>query len=49
MEISMVVGYEADLRLNDAFSWASHGFHSLSHGAFAIPLVAGKAWRMSEE
>ena len=46
---SMVVGYEADLRLNDAFSWSSRGFIALSHCAFAIPLVAGKAWRMPEE
>lgn len=46
---AMVVGYEANMRLNDAFSWASRGFHALSHGAFAIPLVAGKAWRMPEE
>jgi 2-methylcitrate dehydratase len=46
---AMVVGYEADMRLNNAFSWAARGFHALSHCAFAIPLVAGKVWRMSEE
>lgn len=46
---AMVVGYEADIRLNNAFSWAARGFHALSHSAFAIPLVAGKAWRMPEE
>ena len=46
---AMVVGYEVDLRLNNAFSWAARGFHSLSHGAFAIPLVAGKAWRLTPE
>jgi 2-methylcitrate dehydratase len=46
---AMVIGYETDLRLNDAFSWSSRGFHALSHGAFVIPLVAGKAWRMPEE
>ncbi|MDA8125901.1 MAG: MmgE/PrpD family protein [Deltaproteobacteria bacterium] len=46
---AMVVGYEVDLRLNDAFSWAARGFHSLSHGAFAIPLAAGKAWRLTPE
>jgi 2-methylcitrate dehydratase len=37
------------VRLNDAFSWASRGFHSLTAAAFVIPLVAGKAWRMSVE
>jgi 2-methylcitrate dehydratase len=46
---AMVVGYETDLRLNDAFSWGSRGFIALSHAAFVIPLVAGKAWRMPEE
>jgi len=46
---TMVVTYEADMRLNNAFSWAARGFHALSHCAFAIPLAAGKAWRMSEE
>jgi 2-methylcitrate dehydratase len=46
---AMVVGYEVDLRLNNTFSWAARGFHSLSHGAFAIPLAAGKAWRLNPE
>ena len=46
---SMVVGYEVDMRLNNAFSWAARGFHSLSHSAFAIPLAAGKAWRLTPE
>ena len=46
---AMVVAYEADMRLNNAFSWAARGFHALSHGAFAIPLAAGKAWRLTPE
>ena len=46
---AMVVGYEVETRLNNAFSWAARGFHALSHGAFAIPLVAGKAWRLTPE
>jgi 2-methylcitrate dehydratase len=46
---AMVVAYEADLRLNNAFSWATRGFHALSHGAFAIPLGVGKAWRLTPE
>ena len=46
---AMVVAYEVDMRLNNAFSWAVRGFHALSHGAFAIPLAAGKAWRLTPE
>jgi 2-methylcitrate dehydratase len=46
---AMVVAYEVDMRLNNAFSWASRGFHALSHGAFAMPLAAGKAWRLTPE
>jgi 2-methylcitrate dehydratase len=46
---AMVAAYEVDLRLNNAFSWADRGFHALSHGAFAIPLAAGKAWRLTPE
>ncbi len=43
---AMVVGYEAEVRLSDAYSWASRGFISSSAAAFIVPLVAGKAWRM---
>ena len=46
---AMVVGYEAEVRLGDAFSWASHGLISSSAAAFVVPLVAGKAWRMPVE
>jgi len=46
---AMVVGYEAEVRLSDAFSWASRGFISSSAAAFVVPLVAGKAWRMPVE
>jgi 2-methylcitrate dehydratase len=42
----MVVGYEAEVRLNDAFSWATRGFMASSAAGFVTPLVAGKAWRM---
>ncbi len=44
---ALVVGYEAEVRLCDAFSWASRGFIASSAAAFVAPLVAGKAWRMS--
>lgn len=46
---ALVVGYEAEVRLNDAFSWASRGFHALTAAAFVIPIVAGKVWRMPVE
>jgi 2-methylcitrate dehydratase len=43
---ALVVGYETEVRLNDAFSWGARGFLALTSAAFVIPLVAGKAWRM---
>jgi 2-methylcitrate dehydratase len=43
---ALVVGYETEVRLNDAFSWGSRGILALTSAAFVIPLVAGKAWRM---
>jgi 2-methylcitrate dehydratase len=43
---ALVVGYEAEVRLCDAFSWGSRGFIASSAAAFVAPLVAGKAWRM---
>jgi 2-methylcitrate dehydratase len=46
---AMVVGYEIEVRLADAFSWASRGFISSSAAGFVAPLVAGKAWRMPVE
>jgi len=46
---AMVVGYEIEVRLADAFSWASRGFISSSAAGFVAPLVAGKAWRMPAE
>jgi 2-methylcitrate dehydratase len=46
---AIVVGYEIEVRLADAFSWASRGFISSSAAGFVAPLVAGKAWRMPAE
>jgi 2-methylcitrate dehydratase len=46
---AVAVGYELEVRLCDAFSWASRGFISSTAGAFVTPVVAGKAWRMPPE
>jgi len=46
---SLVVGYETEVRLNDAISWAAHGLIASSAAAFIAPLVVGKAWRMPAE
>jgi 2-methylcitrate dehydratase len=46
---AIVVGYELEVRLSDALSWASRGFISSTAAAFVVPLVAGKAWRMPVE
>jgi 2-methylcitrate dehydratase len=46
---ALVVGYESEVRLNDAFAWAPRGFIASSAAAFVAPLVAGKAWRMPVE
>jgi 2-methylcitrate dehydratase len=46
---TIVVGYEAIARINDAVSFARRGLHSLSAAIYAAPLVAGKAWNMPVE
>ena len=46
---AIVVGYELEVRLSDALSWATRGFISSTAAAFVVPLVAGKAWRMPVE
>ncbi|HZE46502.1 MAG TPA: MmgE/PrpD family protein, partial [Xanthobacteraceae bacterium] len=46
---TIVVGYEAITRINDAVSFARRGLHSLSAAIYAAPLVAGKAWNMPVE
>lgn len=46
---ALVVGYEGELRINDAVSFLARGYHPLSAGAFISPLVAGKAWGMSRD
>ena len=46
---SLVVGYEAQLALVDAFSFSERGFHSLSCAGYAVPLLVGKAWNMTSE
>jgi 2-methylcitrate dehydratase len=44
---ALAVGYEMEVRLSDAFSWAARGFISSSAAAFIVPLVAGKVWKLS--
>ncbi len=46
---AIVVGYEAQLRLCDVFSFPSANLHHGSAAGFVVPLVAGKAWRQSAE
>jgi 2-methylcitrate dehydratase len=46
---AILVGYEAQLALVDAFSFAERGFHSLSCAGYAVPLLAGKAWNLTGE
>ena len=46
---AIVVGYEAQTRLCDAFSFPAIAFHYGSAAGFVVPLVAGKAWRQSPE
>jgi 2-methylcitrate dehydratase len=41
---AMVVGYEASMRVNDAFSFMERGFHPLCAASYGIPLIAGKVW-----
>ena len=43
---TIVLGYEAQLALNNAFSFGERGFFSVSSSAFAVPLMAGKVWRL---
>jgi 2-methylcitrate dehydratase len=44
---AIVAGYEAQIRLCDAFSFQDRGFHHVSAAGFVTPLVAGKAWRQA--
>ena len=41
---AIVVGYEAEVRLGDAFAWGPRGMMASSAAAYVAPLVAGKAW-----
>jgi 2-methylcitrate dehydratase len=44
---AIVLGYEAQLALCDAFSYGERGFFSVSSSGFVVPLIAGKLWRMT--
>jgi 2-methylcitrate dehydratase len=46
---AIVVGYEAQARLCDAFAFPSINMHHGSAAGFVVPLVAGKAWRQSAD
>jgi 2-methylcitrate dehydratase len=46
---ALTVGYEAQVRLNDALTMTSRGFYYNEVIAVAVPLIAGKIWRMSAE
>ena len=43
---ALVVGYEGETRINDAFTFLDRGFHPLSAAGFVAPMVAGKAWQL---
>jgi 2-methylcitrate dehydratase len=46
---AITVGYEAQVRLNDALSMTPRGFYYNEVIAVAVPLIAGKIWRMSAD
>jgi 2-methylcitrate dehydratase len=46
---TIVLGYEAQLAFNNAFSFGDRGFFSVSSAGFVVPLIAGKAWRMPRQ
>ncbi len=46
---AIVIGYEAQIALLNAFSFSDRGFHSLSCAGAAVPLIAGKLWGLSPE
>jgi 2-methylcitrate dehydratase len=43
---AVLAGYEAQLRLCDAFSFQAIGMHAASSGGFIAPLVIGRAWKI---
>ncbi len=44
---AVLAGYEAQLRLCDAFSFQAVGMHAASSVGFVAPLVIGRTWNMS--
>lgn len=46
---AIVVGYEAETRLADAFAFAERGFYGVSTGGVAVPLIAAKCLGLSPE
>ncbi len=43
---TIVIGYEAQLRLADAFSFQAAGMHHVSAAGFVAPLIIGKAMKL---
>jgi 2-methylcitrate dehydratase len=43
---ALLVGYEAQLRLCDAYSFQAVGMHNVSSVGFVSPLIIGRAWNM---
>ena len=46
---AITVGYEAQVRMNDALSMTPRGFYYNEVIAVAVPLIAGKIWRMTAD
>jgi len=43
---ALLAGYEAQLRLCDAYSFQAVGMHNISSVGFVAPLIIGRAWGM---
>jgi 2-methylcitrate dehydratase len=46
---AIAVGYEAQIRMNDALTMTSRGFYYNEVIAVAVPLIAGRIWRMTAD
>lgn len=46
---TLVIGYEASSRINDAVSFMERGFHPMCAAAYSVPLMAGRLWRLKRE
>ena len=46
---AVLVGYEAQLRMCDAFAFREVAMHAASSGGFVTPLIVGHTWKMDAE